>query len=49
MIFLGLDLKPAAAFVCDPARNSLAGEIDELGVLFRGHIEPFDSRHNEAT
>src|SRR5712692_7809737 len=30
MIFLGLDLKYAPS-ICDPARNSLAGGIDEPG------------------
>src|SRR5262245_49881856 len=30
MIFLGLDLN-CACLICDPARNSLVGGIDELG------------------
>jgi Domain of unknown function (DUF4372) len=32
MIFLGLDLN-CASLICDPARNSLVGGIDELGKL----------------
>ena len=31
MVFPGLDLKHAAASICNPARNSLAGDIDALG------------------